>query len=227
VKASGLQLELASLEKAVNWEPWLSREEARRAEGMANPVLRARFVVSRGLRRKVLAGVAGRDGQRPAGPAGPTVGKARFCADLEFVENEGTKPRLHGGHGWDFNLSHAGDYVALVVGRGEVGVDLEKIRPVREMAALVERYFHPDEARVWRGLPEAGQELAFFLLWSAREAAMKCLGMGLAAGLGKTRVDPGILESGQAAAEVGGRGVTLRQVEAPRGYVLVTAESVS
>jgi phosphopantetheinyl transferase len=76
-------------------------------------------------------------------------------------------------------------------------------------------------------LPEERQELAFFILWSAREAAMKCLGLGLAAGLAKTLVDPDILEKGQAAAEVGGRGVTLREVEAPRGYVLVTAESVS
>lgn len=210
VKASGLQLELASIEEAAKWEPWLSREEARRAGGMANPVLRARFVVSRGLRRKVLAGIA--DGE---------------AEDLVIVEDPDTKPRLHDAHGWDFNLSHAGDYVALVVGRGEVGVDLEKIRPVREMAALVERYFHADEARVWRALPEERQELAFFILWSAREAAMKCLGLGLAAGLAKTLVDPDILEKGQAAAEVGGRGVTLREVEAPRGYVLVTAESVS
>ncbi len=210
VKASGLQLELACLDAAGDWEPWLSPAEARRAEGMANAILRARFVVSRGLRRKVLAGILVCRGE-----------------DLVIVEDADSKPRLQDGHRWDFNLSHAGDYVALVVGRGEVGVDLEKIRPVREMAALVERYFHADEARVWRALPEVRQKMAFFILWSAREAAMKCLGLGLAAGLGKTRVDPAILETGQAAAEVGGRGVTLRQVEAPPGYVLVTAESVS
>jgi 4'-phosphopantetheinyl transferase len=210
VSASGLQLELASLDGAAEWEPWLGADEARRAACLANPVLRARFVVSRGLRRKVLAGILGCEG-----------------GDLVIAEDAETKPRLRDGRGWDFNLSHAGDYVALVVGRGEVGVDLERLRPVREMAALVERYFHSDEARAWRAWSEAKRESAFFILWSAREAAMKCLGLGLAAGLAKTRVDPVILEAGEAGAEVGGRKVALRRVTAPAGYVLVTAESVS
>jgi 4'-phosphopantetheinyl transferase len=210
VSASAWQLELASLAEAGDLEASLSAEEARQAEGMAHPLLRARFVVSRGLRRKVLAGILACEGK-----------------ELVFVEGEGAKPRLREASGWDFNLSHAGDHVALVVGRGQVGVDLEMLRPVREMAALVGRYFHPDEAAAWRVAPEAGRERAFFVLWSAREAAMKCLGLGLAAGLAKTRVDACILGTGKARAEVAGRQVGLRQLEAPQGYVLVTAESVS
>jgi phosphopantetheine--protein transferase-like protein len=128
---------------------------------------------------------------------------------------------------WDFNLSHAGDYVVLVVGRGEVGVDLEKRRSVRNLAALVERYFHPDEAAAWRATGAGRREEAFFILWSAREAAMKCAGLGLARGLALTRVDPEILRSESASGMVGGKVVLLRRVAAPEGYVLVTAESVS
>jgi 4'-phosphopantetheinyl transferase len=210
VSASGLRLELASLESASDWKSWLTADEVRRAEGMANPLLSARFVVSRGLRRKVLAGVLGCE-----------------PGDVLIVADAGAKPRLHDGHGWDFNLSHAGDYVALVTGRGEVGVDLEKMRPVREMDAVVERYFHPDEDATWRALRPHEQERAFFLLWSAREAAMKCAGTGLAGGLSRTRIDPEILRSDRVRGAVGGKEMILQRENAPEGYMLVTARTVS
>jgi 4'-phosphopantetheinyl transferase len=145
VSVSGLRLELASLDRAADWFSCLTSDETQRLEGITHPVLRERFTVSRGLRRKVLA-------------------EALHCdyGDLSIVEDAGTKPRLLGGQGWDFNVSHAGDYVAVVVGRGEVGVDLEKVRPVREMAALVARYFHRDEAAAWQALSAEQKSAAFF-----------------------------------------------------------------
>ena len=210
MSAPGLRLELSSLDSAADWKRWLAPDEVRRAEGMVNPVLHARFVVSRGLRRQVLAGVLGCEPE-----------------DVLIVEDAGAKPRLRDGNGWDFNLSHAGDYVALVIGCGEVGVDLEKMRPVREMEAVVERYFHPDECAAWRRVSQQEQEGAFFLLWSAREAAIKCAGTGLARGLGQTRVDPEILRSDRARGMVGAKEMVLRREGAPEGYVLVTAHMVS
>jgi len=209
VKASGLRVELASLGTVADWEPWLSTDEARRAAALSNAVLRARFVVSRGLRRKVIAEVL-----------------YRRASELQFIEDEGKKPRLGDSNGWDFNLSHAGNYVALICAHGEVGVDLEKIRPVRDMASLVARYFHPDEAVAWGSLPLADQEQAFFVLWSAREAAMKCAGTGLARGLGQTRVDPKILRQSGARGEVGAKEMILQREEAPEGYALVTAQMI-
>lgn len=208
MKVPACQLDVVALSGAPSWEPWLSAEESSRAAAMVHPVLRARFVVSRGLRRKVLAAVLGR------GPA-----------ELEFVEEPGEKPRLRSKVGIDFNLSHAGDHVALVTGRGAVGVDLEKIRPVRTMTALAERYFHPEESAVWRSLPATEQEEAFFLLWAAREAAMKCTGTGLARGLALTRIDPAIMESETACGRVGTQELVVRRADAPPGYVLVTAKA--
>jgi 4'-phosphopantetheinyl transferase len=210
VSAPDFSLELADLREVPAWEVLLSPDEAQRAAAMTNPALRARFVVSRGMRRKFLGKALGLD---------PGI--------LQFAEAEGAKPRLSANHGWDFNLSHAGDYVVLAIGRGDVGVDLEKMRPVREMAALADRYFHADEAAAWRAVPAGRQEAAFFVLWSAREAAMKCTGTGLARGLAQTRVDPVILESDRAAGVVGRREVLLRKEPAPAGYVLVTARMVS
>jgi len=185
---------------------WLTARERERAEGMASDVLRARFVVSRGLRREMLARATG-----------------RAAGELEFVEPEGGKPRLVEGGGWDFNVSHAGEYVAVVAGRGPVGIDVEKLRPVREMTALVRRYFHADEVRAWENLEERERERGFFVLWSAREAAMKCCGLGLARGLAVTRVDPGFLYQRVATVTVGEALVMVEKLDAPVGYVLAGA----
>lgn len=182
----------------------LTDGELKRAEGIRDETLRARYVVSRGLRREMLARATG-----------------RAAGELEFVEEEGCKPRLVDSDGWDFNVSHAGDYVTVVTGRGSVGIDLEKLRPVREMSALVRRYFHADEATAWEKLEEREREEGFFVLWSAREAAMKCCGLGLAKGLAVTRVDPAFLCQRVAKATVGDEVVEVEKLDAPAGYVMV------
>ena len=187
-----------------DYEDVLTAGERERAEGMTDDLLRARYVVSRGLRRKVLADCAGRG-----------------AGELEFLEEEGSKPRLVEADGWDFNVSHAGDYVAVVVGRGAVGIDVERVRAVREMTALVRRYFHSDEVKAWEQLAEEEREQGFFIFWSAREAAMKCCGLGLAKGLAVTRVDPVLLSETAATATVGAETVELERIEAPAGCVMV------
>lgn len=206
MSASPPKLELASLHEAPIWQSWLSAEEKARADAMENPALRDRFIVSRGLRRKVLS-------------------ECLRCAaaELAFHEGGGVKPRLEVAGGWDFNISHAGDFVALAVGQGAVGVDLERMRAVREIETLVARYFHPDEAAAWRMEPVERALEAFYVLWSAREAAMKYAGTGLARGLSLTRVDPEILATGEGEASVGPARCRLRRVKAPEGYVLIVA----
>ena len=197
-------LRMAALGEAEEFAVLLTAAERERSEGLSHEVMRARFVVSRGLRRLLLSDCTG----RPA-------------AELRFAEDEGAKPRLLGGDGWDFNQSHAGDYVAVAVRRGAVGIDLEQQREVRDMAAIVDRYFHSAEAAAWHALPEGRQAEDFFLLWSAREAAMKCAGLGLARGMEVTRIDPVLLERGRATGRVGNEAVHLEKLEAPAGYVLV------
>lgn len=199
---------VARLDEVATWSRLLSPEERERAEGLSNGTMRARFMVSRGLRRAVLAGCTGRPAE-----------------DLLFREDEGEKPRLEAAVGWDFNLSHAGDYVAVAVARGPVGIDLEQMRVVRQMAALVRRFFHEDEATVWERLPDGEERReAFFVLWSAREAAMKCRGLGLARGLAVTRVDPTMITHRKAGARVGADPVQLERLSAPAGYVMVVAQ---
>ena len=202
----GVELHVEHVASYERWGSMLAPSEALDADKIQNPHLRQRFIVSRGLRRRVLSKSVGQPPQH-----------------LSFVDQGGRKPRLAESNGWDFNISHAGDYVALAVRRGNVGIDLELMREVREMTSLVLRYFHPDESRAWNALDAGLRKEAFFVLWSAREAAMKCLGLGLAKGLAVTRVDPTFMSAAQGSADVGGRVVRLHRADAPPGYMMVVA----
>ena len=199
-------VEIAPLANATQWRCYLSDKECEQVEQKANPVARARFEIGRGLRRKMLSEVVGVSADK-----------------LRFVDERDGKPQVLNADGCDFNISHSGDYVAVAVAQVAVGVDIEKIRPVREMDSIVARYFHPDEGEAWRSIDAGLREEAFFLLWSAREAAMKCTGLGLARGLGVTRVDPTIVSSTETGAQAGNCLLTVRRVEAPEGYVAVVA----
>ncbi len=206
MSAEAVELHVEHVASFEKWSHLLAPAEALAAQKIQNPLLRQRFVVSRGLRRKILSECLGQPAER-----------------LSFIEEDGSKPRLAASSDWDFNLSHAGDYVVLALRRGPVGVDLELMREVREMTSLVLRYFHPDESMAWIALAEGLRKEAFFVLWAAREAAMKCLGLGLARGLSVTRVDPKFIHSTQGKAEVNGQPVRLHRVEAPSDYVMVAA----
>lgn len=190
----------------MKWQGLLTDEERAAAERLASLSVRARFQTSRGLRRKMLSEAAGID-----------------PCEVKFREDTDGKPRATNAGVWDFNVSHSGDLVAVAVARAAVGIDIEIIRPVREMESIVARYFHPDEAGAWRALAPGLREEAFFVLWSAREAAMKCLGLGLAKGLSVTRVDPAMLCASEASARVAEDEVSVRRIEVPRGYVGMVA----
>ena len=206
MSVDGVKLHVERVSSYQRWSQLLSHPEALAAEKIHNLLLRQRFIVSRGLRRKILSECSGQPAER-----------------LSFIEEDGSKPRLETSSDWEFNISHAGEYVVLAVRQGKVGVDLEIVREVREMQSLVARYFHPDEGEAWNALPKGLRKEAFFMLWSAREAAMKCLGLGLAKGLSLTSVDPSFMTSTSAEANVGEQSVRLHRINAPTGYVLVVA----
>jgi len=70
-----------------------------------------------------------------------------------------------------FNLSHSGDVTLIAVARdSEVGVDVERIRPVIEMRTI---------ARRWLGRDDIAGEQEFFRAWTRHEAMVKALGVGL------------------------------------------------
>jgi 4'-phosphopantetheinyl transferase len=99
---------------------------------------------------------------------------ARYTAvPIEIARREKGKPWLPGAPDVRFNLSHTRGIALVAVARAvEVGVDVEKMRPVPEFAALAERFFPPSEAA-------PGDEAGFFRAWTRIEAVLKARGVGL------------------------------------------------
>ena len=86
-------------------------------------------------------------------------------AELEFQASATDKPALVDADGLEFNLSHSGEHALVAVTRaGVVGVDVEVARVLRDLEALAERNFAPEETGELLSLPEYERPAAFFEL---------------------------------------------------------------
>jgi 4'-phosphopantetheinyl transferase len=79
-----------------------------------------------------------------------------------------------------FNLSHSGDFALLAFTRSrEVGVDVERRRPLDDLLSLARTSFSPREYTTLCDLPPDAQPTAFFSCWSRKEAFIKATGEGV------------------------------------------------
>jgi 4'-phosphopantetheinyl transferase len=154
----------------------LSGEERVRAARLRTTELRLRFIAAHGALRRVLA----RYLETPADA-------------IRFETTTFGKPFV-AGTPVSFNLSHS-DVLALcaVTVNGQVGVDVERIRPVADADDIVKRYFAPLEAREYARLPPSERPATFFSTWTRKEAFLKATGLGLQRPLDsfEVEVDPG------------------------------------
>ena len=126
---------------------------------------RHRYLVTRALVRSVLARCV-----------------ARAPAELAFVANDYGKPALAGASHGDlaFNVSHAGNLVALAVSRGgTLGVDVEHAAQPLSYDELADHHFSREEADALRALPPERRRQRFFAYWTLKESYIKARGMGL------------------------------------------------
>lgn len=108
---------------------------------------------------------------------------------VEFEVRPDGKPTFRESRaGVHFNLSHTHDLWAAVFAPCEVGIDLERLRPMLGAAALMKRYFHAVEAEQCLALPEPMQLEGFFRGWTLKEAVLKGIGCGIR-GLERVVVD--------------------------------------
>jgi phosphopantetheinyl transferase len=101
---------------------------------------------------------------------------------VELVVGERGKPALAGSPPpLAFSLSHSGGLalIALAPGGAEVGVDVERLRPRRDLVRLAARWLPEDDARAVAEAPEAEREAVFYAAWTRYEARAKCTGAGL------------------------------------------------
>jgi len=103
-------------------------------------------------------------------------------AALRFTRDRLGKPELvdPAESGLSFNLSHTGELVLCgVSGKGDVGVDAERLDRTLDFLPLARRFFAAEEAAALEAVPPARRQRAFFELWTLKEAFVKACGRGL------------------------------------------------
>ena len=148
----------------------LAADERRRAVEFRLEAARRRFVIARTALRTVLGGYLG---------VSPTT------VALDFDRNG--KPRLGdpaSNVDLRFNVAHSGNLALVVVTRFcEVGVDVEQLRSVRYAGQIARRYFHPTELQAIVSAAAAERDATFLRCWTAKEAVLKAVGVGIVSSL--------------------------------------------
>ena len=189
----------------------LSPDELARADRFRLQHLRRSFILTRGCLRSILALYL------------DTLPRA-----IQIFYGAAGKPAIHSQAQLQFNVSHSGDRAIFAFTPAcELGIDLEKLRPISHMQDIANRFFCPAEAAELMSLPEDQRDRAFFLCWTRKEAYIKATGQGLSAALDSFRVS---LNPQRPAAFVhinqsveAARGWTLHSFEAARNYVAALA----
>jgi 4'-phosphopantetheinyl transferase len=143
----------------------LSPSERQRAEQMRFEKDWRALVVSRG----VLRGLLGIYLQRPP-------------SSLEFHYNAYGKPSLSPAlaQAIEFNVSHSGELALFAFAReASVGIDLEAIRPLEDLAGMVKSCLAPSEQERFGALPADERLSKFFRIWTRKEALSKAIGTGI------------------------------------------------
>lgn len=115
--------------------------------------------------------------------------------DVVTVRGPGGKPRLApplARSGITFNLSHAGDRLAVAVARQmPVGVDVEPPQRSVRWQKLARRWFSPGEADWLDALAPEAARAEFLRLWTVREAMIKAMGATIAGHISRVTPEPG------------------------------------
>jgi 4'-phosphopantetheinyl transferase len=160
-----LDLSKDRLEKLASF---LSEDEIIRANRYHFPEHKRRFLAARGFLRETLG-----------------LYLAISPEKIEFVYSKRGKPSIN-SH-LQFNLSHSDEMaVCGLTLTSRIGVDLEKMRSMKDLNSLTKRFFCAKEHELIEKSVE--KEKLFFQLWTAKEAYLKALGTGISGGLDRVEV---------------------------------------
>jgi 4'-phosphopantetheinyl transferase len=128
---------------------------------------RTRFILGRMLLARALQECQG-------GPLRP----------LNLGQTERGRPILADKSEIQFSISHSGEIIGLALTlKFRVGIDLEAISRPADLNSLAERIFSISDHEAFQKLPEPDRPAVFFRAWTAKEAYLKALGLGLPGGL--------------------------------------------
>ncbi len=153
------------------YRQYLSQDEQARADRFLFDKHRNRYTVARGVLRKLLARYLN---LRPN--------------EIEFNYTQHGKPQIAYSD-LKFNVSHSHEVAVYVFNlHHEVGVDCEQLNHKHAEQDLAQRFFAKNEYQRLIQLPESQRHLAFFNLWTRKEAFIKAIGLGLSYPLNKFEV---------------------------------------
>ncbi len=95
--------------------------------------------------------------------------------DVEFGYGKWGKPYIKNMNNFFYNISHSGDWVVCAVGHKELGIDIEKIKDVKEN--ISSKYFSEKEEYYLKNCYDRSDYI--FRIWVLKEAYVKYLGKGL------------------------------------------------
>jgi 4'-phosphopantetheinyl transferase len=141
----------------------LSADELERANKYYFAADRTRFVLARAALRLLL------------GQATETAPER-----IAFTSGAYGKPGLVGRPDLHFNLSHSGSLALIGISpQRPIGVDIEIIRDNVDELALARSFFCEDEHRLLCDLGAEARLLAFYKIWTCKEAVLKAFGVGI------------------------------------------------
>ena len=188
----------------------ISDEEISRSKSFKFPRDRISFIIRHGLLRQKLSELCQLD-----------------LRNIDIRTDPNGKPYLAnqaGPSGVCFNISHSGDAFAFAFSWiGSIGIDIEIIKPIPDMQAIMDRHFTSAEKESILAIPSEQQTREFFKYWTRKEAVLKASGDGLSLPLEKvdTTVNPVTLGASEIKAEkdAGAKQYWVSDIiECPDGY---------
>jgi 4'-phosphopantetheinyl transferase len=150
------------------WRSWLSVEERAKADAFVAERHRQDYIAAHAALRFVIGNFLGIRPDEVSFAVGAKGEKPALARDL----GAGTDLR--------FNLSHTSGAVLIGVTSGiELGIDIERHRPMEDLEAMARMVMSDVEFDRWKSLESAHREAAFYNLWTRKEAYLKAIGLGL------------------------------------------------
>lgn len=136
---------------------YLTEEEIIKSKDYKSEIAKINYLVSRAILNLSLKGLL-----------------EKGINDLIVKRDKNNKPYLENTIGLKFNISHTGGLVLLAFSKREVGIDVEKINFKFEFKDILENCFTRDEI-----INIDNNIISFHRYWTAKEAYLKCDGIGL------------------------------------------------
>ena len=155
----------------------LTSHDAAQAQNFLRRELREKFIIRRGLLRRLL---------------GLHTGTSLYPRALEYSASG--QPLVPAGENGlrplFFSVSHSSSDLLFAFSKTwPAGVDIEEIRPVKDLQIMIKKSCSAKEIDRIRKIPEPEQTGAFYRIWTLKEAISKAAGSGLTPEILRNPVD--------------------------------------